>query len=325
MNWGGSQSKGICRSHVAQSDPVLASCHGHFGITAGQPHGFSLCRLSRPCCHTQLQRRVQFWEKPRASWPRGEGWDWCEHPASELQHVLRGRLTSRLEISSMGDWLGWGRTTSSLVFDREGFSGFVVFFNLVTRACLGPTMTLGADFCGLSLLTGVCSFTPCSSFSDRAGSGVGIGWGSSPDNRLPPTDDVVTTGPRPFCSADGSTQFTFGAAEGLGGPPTLLRSTGVLSATAALASFQLTQPWWLAVWFPPQLQHLSYCCEVEHFPERWVSPQATHRGALIAVLLHMADTLAAFALQRAFWGDVHLYQDLQTEVSPLLVPTLPIQ
>jgi len=52
----------------------------------------------------------------------------------------------------MGDWLGWGWTTSSLVFGCEGFAGFAGFFGLVTWACLGSTVTLGADFSVLLLV-----------------------------------------------------------------------------------------------------------------------------------------------------------------------------
>lgn len=65
--------------------------------------------------------------------------------------TLRERLSIRSEISSMGDWLGCGVTTSSLVLGCEGFAGFEGFFSLVTWACLGP-VTLGADFSVLLFL-----------------------------------------------------------------------------------------------------------------------------------------------------------------------------
>ena len=45
----------------------------------------------------------------------------------------------------MGDWLGSGGTTSSLVLDCEGFAGFAGLFNLVTRARLGLAVTSDAD------------------------------------------------------------------------------------------------------------------------------------------------------------------------------------
>lgn len=59
-------------------------------------------------------------------------------------HALGGRLSRRLEIS-MGDWLGWVGTTSFLDFGCEVFPGFAGLFDLVTGACLGPTVTLGTD------------------------------------------------------------------------------------------------------------------------------------------------------------------------------------
>ena len=46
----------------------------------------------------------------------------------------------------MGDWLGWDGITCCLDLDCEGFAGFAVFFYLVTGACLGHTVTLGAHF-----------------------------------------------------------------------------------------------------------------------------------------------------------------------------------
>jgi hypothetical protein len=66
-------------------------------------------------------------------------------------HALRGRLSRRLEIS-LGDWLGWVGTTNILDLGCEGFPDFVDLFHLVTGACLGPTVTLGADFSVLPFL-----------------------------------------------------------------------------------------------------------------------------------------------------------------------------
>ena len=48
-------------------------------------------------------------------------------------------------------------------------------------------------------------------------------------------------------------------------------------ARAAFASFHFTQS--LAVWFPPQPQHWGCSRGVEHPPERWGPPHATHRVA----------------------------------------------
>jgi len=66
--------------------------------------------------------------------------------------ALSGRLSRRSEVSSMSDWFGWGGTTSSLGLGCKGFAGFAGFFDLVTGACLWPTMTLGADFTVLRFL-----------------------------------------------------------------------------------------------------------------------------------------------------------------------------
>jgi hypothetical protein len=39
-------------------------------------------------------------------------------------------------------------------------------------------------------------------------------------------------------------------------------------------------------------------------------------GCISAIVLHMAESLAALALQRALWGDIRFYRDLQgTEFS----------
>ena len=61
-------------------------------------------------------------------------------------HALRGKLSRRSEISSMGDWLGWDWTTSCLGLDCESFVGLAGFLYLVTVACLGPNVTLGTHF-----------------------------------------------------------------------------------------------------------------------------------------------------------------------------------
>lgn len=59
----------------------------------------------------------------------------------------------------MGDWLVWVGTTSFLDLGFKGFTCFAGLFNLVTGACLGATMTLGADFAILPfLMVAVTSF-----------------------------------------------------------------------------------------------------------------------------------------------------------------------
>ena len=73
----------------------------------------------------------------------------------------------------MGDWLGWGGTTSSLVLDYEGFAGFAGFFDLITVACLASSVTLGAGFAVLHFLLVFVSAL-------RTGvsvNGPGVGWG----------------------------------------------------------------------------------------------------------------------------------------------------
>jgi len=49
----------------------------------------------------------------------------------------RGRLPKRSEMSSMGDFSDWGGVPSHWVS---------AFFDSVTGVCLGPSVTLGADF-----------------------------------------------------------------------------------------------------------------------------------------------------------------------------------
>ena len=64
-------------------------------------------------------------------------------------HALRGSLSRRSEISSMGEWLGQVGTTGSMGVVCEGCLGFAGLFALVAWACLGHTFTLGVDFAGL--------------------------------------------------------------------------------------------------------------------------------------------------------------------------------
>jgi hypothetical protein len=46
----------------------------------------------------------------------------------------------------MGDWLGWGAVIRSLGLGYEDFTRFAVFCDLVTGACLGASVTSGAEF-----------------------------------------------------------------------------------------------------------------------------------------------------------------------------------
>ena len=178
-------------------------------------------------------------------------------------HALRGRLSRRSEIASMGDWLGWVGATSSLGLSCESCRGFADFFVLGTAAYLGPMVNFGADL--QSCLSCGCGFSPMI-FSDWAGSGVGGGIVAL--KTRPPRTTWFQSSSSLSCSAHSSSHFAFGAVGWMGLTSALLRSVGARFASAALASFHFTQPRLLAVWFPPQLQHLSCCCEVEHSLER---------------------------------------------------------
>ena len=63
-------------------------------------------------------------------------------------HAFEESLSRRSEISSRGDWVG---TTGFL--GSEVSLGFVDELDLVIGACLGPTLTLGADFAVLPFFT----------------------------------------------------------------------------------------------------------------------------------------------------------------------------
>jgi len=103
----------------------------------------------------------------------------------------------------MGDWLGWVGTTSFLDLGCEGFPGFAGLFNLVTGACLGPIMTLGADFAVLPFLLVVVTFFRVGVSVTRSG----VGWGMAGRVALttqPPRTTWIQPGNRLSCSSDGS-------------------------------------------------------------------------------------------------------------------------
>jgi len=72
----------------------------------------------------------------------------------------------------VGDWLGWSRTTSSLGLCCEGFVDSAGFFSLITRAWLGPTVNLEADFAVLPLLP----VFVMSLYVGVSVTGAGLGW-----------------------------------------------------------------------------------------------------------------------------------------------------
>jgi len=152
-------------------------------------------------------------------------------------HPFNGRLSRRSDICSMDEWLGWMGATSSL--DCEGCLCFADLFDLATGACLGPTVTLGADFEVLFFfLVAVTSFRGFS--VTRSGVGVGAG-GVVAFTTRPPQTTWFQPGPSFSCSADSSAHFAW-TVEGLGVPHILLRSTGARLASAALASPLCTAP-----------------------------------------------------------------------------------
>jgi hypothetical protein len=151
-------------------------------------------------------------------------------------HALRGRLSRRSEISSMGDWVGLVGATSGL--GRKVLLGFVVLSDFGTGVCLGPVVILGVDFA-------VLPFEQVVTATFRVGAITGSGGGVESVwialTTQPPRTTWLKPGPRISCSAIGSAHFAFGVA-GLGVLPSLLRTTGDHLASAAFASFHFTQP-----------------------------------------------------------------------------------
>ena len=156
-------------------------------------------------------------------------------------HALRGSLSRRSEISSMGEWWGREGATGSMGVVCEGCLSFAGLFVLVAGACLGATLTFGFDFA-------VLPFFPVVSTTFRVGLGVtglGAGLGEGGDAALmtrPPRTTWFQPCPNLSCSAVGSGRCAFGATEGLGALPALLRTRGARLASAALASFHFAHP-----------------------------------------------------------------------------------
>ena len=116
------------------------------GIPPGQSQGFIPCRPSTPCCDPQLQRGQFSKDTHELVGPEGRVRTDVKIFQVNSTHALRGRLSGRLEISPMGDWLCSVGATRSLGLDCESF-----FFALETRSCLWHTRTLGADFAVLPM------------------------------------------------------------------------------------------------------------------------------------------------------------------------------
>jgi len=94
----------------------------------------------------------------------------------------------------------------------------------------------------------------------------------------PTSDDVIQPLAQVICSAEDPARRGF---EAIGWSVALLfwQRSGACFARAALASFHLLQPQYFAEWFPPQPQHLGCTRGVEHPPNGWEPPRATHVGA----------------------------------------------
>ena len=80
---------------------------------------------------------------------------------------------------------------------------------------------------------------------------------------LPPLTTWDHSGSKLLCSAEGPARTACNEVERLVALLVGLCGVGVRLASAAFASFHLALPWFFAVWFPPQLQHLSCCSGVE--------------------------------------------------------------
>ena len=112
-------------------------------------------------------------------------------------HAFEESLSRRSEISR-GDWVG---TTGFL--GSEASLGFLDEFDLVIGACLGPTLTLGADFAILPFFTVVV--TVFSAGFSVTGQGAG---GAAALTPRPPRTTWSQPEPSFSCSADGSARVT---------------------------------------------------------------------------------------------------------------------
>ena len=203
-------------------------------------------------------------------------------------------------------------------------------FVLVAGACLGPTLTLGFDFA-------VLPFFPVVFTTFRVGlrvTGLGVVLGEGEDAALmtrPPRTTWFQPCPNLSCSAVCTDRCAFGATEGLGALPTLLRTKGARLASAALASFHFAQP---RSWLCGFLRSCSTSASAvgwstplkgerhhkQHTGVRSHSTAAYGRGVDSActagVLSGRRMSPPRLANRRARLGSV---------LSPLLVPALPSQ
>ena len=119
-------------------------------IPTTQTQGFSPIRPSMPCWQIFLQRG-RIWEQPERELAQIGGlvqmWGGCEW----VPHMpWEGGCLGNRRSQWVSGCRGWG-------WVWEGCRGFSVFFLLGTAACLGPTVTFGADFVVLLFLVSVVS------------------------------------------------------------------------------------------------------------------------------------------------------------------------
>jgi hypothetical protein len=151
-------------------------------------------------------------------------------------HALRGRLSRRSKISSMGDWLEWVVVTRSFGLDGVDFTWSAVFIDLVNGACFRGFRDIGRRLCNLARISGFCHVTLYKNISVWARSGLWIGWESS-FNKTAPTVDVAPTRSQAHLPRRGLRQLCLRRHKTAGCAVALLYSTGTRCAT-----FHLTQP-----------------------------------------------------------------------------------
>ena len=172
----------------------------------------------------------------------------------------------------MSNWLDWGEITISLGWIAKA-SRLRMFPWLSYRGLLRAHHDFGSWLCSSALLTGVCQFSWCERFNDRAGSGLEISWGSSPNNTPPRT--WFQPRPRLSCLADGSARFAFGLEGWVHHPFAAFNKR--LPSKCHLGLLPLhTAPLLGCV-----VSFTAAALKVEHSPGKGVSPQVTHRGAYL--------------------------------------------
>jgi len=124
-----------------------------------------------------------------------------------------------------------GSFSNSLSLGCEGFAGFPGFFDILTAACLVPTMILGVEFAVFP------SYWSLSLHSiGRNGSALRINWGVTLTTRRPRLTWFQTCR-RPSCSAKGHRSICFRRGRKVWCAAPYCVHKGDRLATVALASF----------------------------------------------------------------------------------------